>query len=40
MADVFSKEKRSQIMKQVKSLGNKSTEEKLIKYFNERHIIG
>ena len=40
MADVFSKEKRSQIMKNVKSSGNKSTEEKLISYFKENRIIG
>ena len=40
MADVFSKAKRSLIMKQVKSSGNKSTEEKLIQYFKEQHITG
>lgn len=40
MADVFSKEKRSQIMQRVKSSGNKSTEEKLIQYFSERNITG
>lgn len=40
MADVFSREKRSQIMQSVKSSGNKSTEEKLIRYFNENHITG
>lgn len=40
MADVFSKDKRSQIMKNVKSSGNKSTEEKLISYFKENRIVG
>ncbi len=40
MADVFSKDKRSQIMKSVKSSGNKSTEEKLISYFKEKRIVG
>lgn len=40
MADVFSKSKRSQIMKCVKSSGNKSTEMKLIQYFNAHRITG
>ena len=40
MADVFTKEERSQIMKQVKSSGNKSTEVKLICFFKENHITG
>lgn len=40
MADVFSKSKRSQIMKCVKSSGNISTEMKLIQYFNAHHITG
>ncbi len=40
MADVFSKAKRSQIMKSVKSRGNKSTEMELIRFFNEYHITG
>ena len=40
MADVFSKEDRSIIMKKVKPSGNKSTEIKLIKYFNAHHITG
>lgn len=40
MADVFSKDKRSQIMKSVKSSGNKSTEEKLVSYFKENRIVG
>lgn len=40
MADVFNKEKRSEIMRAVKSSKNKSTEEKLIAYFKEFKIIG
>ena len=40
MADVFSKEDRSEIMKKVKPSGNKSTEIKLTQYFNARHITG
>jgi DNA mismatch endonuclease (patch repair protein) len=40
MADTFSKEKRSQIMRQVKSRNNKSTELKLIKYFRVKGITG
>lgn len=40
VADVFSKSKRSQIMKCVKSSGNKSTEMKLIQYFKAHHITG
>lgn len=40
MADVFSKEKRSEIMSKVRSHGNKSTELKLIAVFNEKHITG
>lgn len=40
MADIFSKAKRSQIMKCVKSSGNKSTEMQLIRYFGDRHITG
>jgi DNA mismatch endonuclease (patch repair protein) len=38
MADVFTKEKRSDIMRQVKSSRNKSTELKLILFF-KRHTI-
>lgn len=34
----FQKAERSKIMQRVKSSGNKSTEEKLIQYFTERHI--
>ena len=40
MADVFSNKKRSEIMKKVHSKNNRSTELKLIKIFNENHIIG
>jgi DNA mismatch endonuclease (patch repair protein) len=40
MADTFSKEKRSLIMKAVRSRGNKSTELKLIRIFKEFGIKG
>lgn len=40
MADVFSRAKRSEIMQHVKSSGNKSTEVRLISYFNTHHITG
>ncbi len=40
MADVFSKEDRSGIMRKVKSGGNKTTEIKLIQYFKAHHITG
>lgn len=40
MADVFSAQKRSQIMKKVRPSGNKTTELKLIEYFNTEHITG
>ncbi len=40
MADVFSTEKRSQIMSRVRSKKNGSTELKLIKYFDELSIHG
>lgn len=40
MADVFSKDKRSEIMSKVRSKGNKSTELKLISYFNALGIKG
>lgn len=40
MADVFSPEKRSQVMKKVTSKGNKSTEIRLIKLFNNLGISG
>lgn len=40
MADVFNKEKRSHIMRQIKSRNNKSTELKLIKWFKANGIKG
>lgn len=40
MADVFTKDKRTEIMKCVRSSGNKSTELKLIEYFSSNHITG
>lgn len=40
MADVFSAEKRSQIMKQVTSHGNKSTELRLIQLFKQIGVTG
>lgn len=40
MVDVFNKEKRSDIMRQVKSKGNKSTELRLIEIFKQNSITG
>lgn len=40
MADIFSKRKRSAIMKKVSSIGNKSTELRLIKIFQLHNITG
>jgi DNA mismatch endonuclease (patch repair protein) len=40
MADVFDDETRSEIMRRVKSSGNKSTEQKMIKFFKEHGIKG
>ena len=40
MSDVFSKEKRSEVMKAVKSKNTKTTELKLIKIFKELHVTG
>ena len=40
MADVFTKEQRSQVMRQVKSSRNKSTELKLITFFKANNIKG
>jgi len=40
MADVFTKEKRSQVMQHVKPKGNKTTELKLIEFFKKNHITG
>jgi len=38
--DVFTKEKRSEVMSKVRSSGNKSTEIKLIRVFKSNKIIG
>lgn len=40
MADTFTKEQRSEIMRKVKSNRNKSTELKLIQFFKTHKIIG
>ncbi len=40
MTDTFSKEKRSEIMRSVKSKGNKSTELKLIEIFKKNNLTG
>lgn len=40
MADTFTNEQRSHVMRQVKSNRNKSTELKLIQFFKENKIIG
>ncbi len=40
MADVFDRDKRSAIMRQVKSNGNKSTELRLIEIFRQNGIAG
>lgn len=40
MADVFSKNKRSDIMKKVRPSGNKTTELKMIEYFSSNHLTG
>jgi len=40
MADVFSKEKRSEIMSHVRSNGNRATEEKLVSLLRENGIKG
>ncbi len=40
MADIFDKNKRSEIMKQVRSKKNKSTELKLIQIFKDNNIHG
>lgn len=40
MADIFTKEQRSQIMRKVRSARNKSTEIKLISFFKANHITG
>ena len=40
MSDIFSKEKRSKVMKAVKSRNTKTTELKMIEIFKELHITG
>ena len=40
MTDVFSKSQRSEVMRKVKSNGNKSTELKLITFFKANKIKG
>ena len=40
MTDIFLPKKRSEIMKAVKSKGNKSTEIRLIEFFKSHHITG
>lgn len=40
MSDVFDKDKRSQIMRTVKSRNTKSTELAIVKLFKENHITG
>ncbi|MDR0705799.1 MAG: very short patch repair endonuclease [Planctomycetaceae bacterium] len=40
MTDVFTKEQRSNVMRRVKSVRNKSTELKLIAFFKANHIRG
>ena len=40
MADIFDNEKRSEIMRKVKSKKNKSTELRLIEVFKKNGIIG
>ncbi len=40
MADVFTEEKRSEIMRAIKSRGNKSTELHLIQLFRKNNIVG
>jgi DNA mismatch endonuclease, patch repair protein len=40
MADVFSKDKRSEVMSKIRGKGNKDTELALIKIFKEHHIVG
>ncbi len=40
MGDVYDKEKRSEVMRKVRSKGNKSTELRLISLFKENGITG
>jgi hypothetical protein len=40
MPDVFTKEKRSDVMSRIRSRGNKKTELALMRVFKENHIVG
>lgn len=40
MTDIWSKQKRSEVMSLIRSHGNKATELRLIKIFREFHITG
>lgn len=40
MTDVFSKEKRSEVMSKIRGRGNKDTELAMIRIFKEHHITG
>lgn len=40
MTDVFSKEKRSEVMSKIRGKGNKDTELAMIRIFKEHHITG
>jgi DNA mismatch endonuclease (patch repair protein) len=40
MTDTFSKKQRSEVMKAIKSKGNKSTEIKLVEIFKSHHVTG
>lgn len=40
MSDVFSKEKRSEVMRAVKSKNTRTTELALLKFFKENHVVG
>jgi len=40
MPDVYTKDKRSEVMRKVRSTGNRSTELKLIEFFRKNNITG
>lgn len=40
MSDVFSRQKRSEVMSRIKGSGNLSTEMRLIEIFRRKHIVG
>jgi DNA mismatch endonuclease (patch repair protein) len=40
MADIFSREKRSEIMSQVRSRGNRATEVRLVRVFRKHRLVG